>query len=132
MDYICRSKISFFIRGTRYSCNTLKFNTIPKEVISCTILKNFLAILNPLPINLGLHVTISTINDPLIIPIVPNGSSVSGYGHTKSKPVTIFPICGGEFLYLLSCSIVQTQKNIHRPTSNSHVIIPVVPDNFCV
>ena len=62
MDDIWRSRISLFIRVTKENSTIQKCNTISKEFISYTILRNYLAIINPNPINIGVDVTISNIN----------------------------------------------------------------------
>ena len=78
----------------------------PKVVTSCTILRNYIDILNPLPVNIGVYITRSANLVPLIVLQGPNDSGIAGYGHTPSKIIISLPICGGDFLYLLPCSTV--------------------------
>ena len=90
---------------------------MPKLVISYTILKKYLAILDPFPVNIGIQKTIPAITAPLIITIVPNDSSVDGYVHTKSKNITRTPIYRVDFLYLLPCSPIPSDKTYTDPIS---------------
>ena len=96
-------------RGTKKSSTPQKGNTLPKLFMSYTIHRNYLVILNTLPANIDVHVTISAITAPLIVSNGPNDSIVSGYLHTISKPIIILHICRGEFLYLIPCSIVSSE-----------------------
>ena len=90
-------------------------NTIAKVVISCTILRKYLAVLDPLPVNLGIHTTRSDIIAPLIIINSPDNSSLPGYGNTTSKPIIILLICGGKILYLLLCFTNLYDKKYTEP-----------------
>ena len=92
--------------------------------MSCNILRNYLVNINPHHANLSVHVTRSPINAPLIIIPGPNGSGISGYGNTKYKIITSLPICRGEFLYLLSCSIVLVSRLVEAETSTQHATFP--------
>ena len=94
INNVCRATISC-PKGAKESSTSRNGNTIPKKVTSCTILRNYLAILNPFPSNLGVYITRSAVPAPLAVPIGPNDSSVARYGHTTSKPITILPIPGG-------------------------------------
>ena len=122
----------FYIMCVKESSTTQKDNTRPRVVTRYTILRNYISILNSLPANFCVHVNISTINAPLIITPCPSYISVSGYGHTNSRPIIILPIYWGEFLYLLLCYTFQSEKNIYRLTVNTHVTIMKGFNNFCV
>ena len=119
-------------RGANESSTPWNGNDSPKHVISCTILRNYLDILNPLPVILGVHITRSASIALIVVKPGPDDRSIAGYGHTTSKPILGLPICGGEFLYLLPCSIVPYDENIYRPTAKAHVIIMGGPNNGCV
>ena len=133
INNICRSAIYLScIRGANDISNNRKGNPIPKLVIKCNILRNYLAILSPLPANIGVHVTKSSITAPIIVKNGSNDSSVSGYDHITYKIITSLPICGGEFLYLLPCSIVLSYEHIYIYTVKDHVIITGGTNNSCV
>ena len=109
-----------YLRGAKESSTPRNGNNIPKHVISCTILRNYLDILNPLPVNLGVHITRSACIALIVVKPGPNDSSISGYSHTTSKPILGLPICGGEFLYLLPCSIYPYDEDpLLKPMSSS-------------
>ena len=110
-------------RGAKEISTPQNGNTTPKLVISFTILRNYLAILGRPPVNLGVYITRSAIS----VVQGPNESSIAGYGHTPFKIIISLPICRGEFLYLLPCSIVLSDENIYRPTVSAYVII----DSLC-
>ena len=84
--------------------------------------QKYLAVIYPFPANIGVHITRSAINAPVIIINSPNDNNVTGYGHTNYKPITSLPIFGGAFLDLLPCSIVLSNKKIqtHYPHPCHH------------
>ena len=58
IDDLRRATILFSsMRGANDISIPRKGNTIPKLIIKCTILRNYLVILDPLPANLGVHIT---------------------------------------------------------------------------
>ena len=115
---IYRDTISLsFIRVAKERCTPQKVNTMPTSVISCTIPRNYLTILNPLPTNLGVHITIPAIavTTPLIVINISNDSSVARYSHNISKPITSLSICGGGFIYLFPFSIALSELMSSSP-----------------
>ena len=130
---VCRPTIFFScIRGAKESSTPRNGNASPKVVTSCTILRNYIDILNPLPVNRGVYITRSANLAPLIVPQGPNDSGIARYAHTPSKIIISLPVCGGEFLYLLPCSTVPSEKNIYRLTVRDHVTITGGSDNGCI
>ena len=88
--------------------------------------------MDPSTANIGVHVTRSVIISPPVSQTGPNDSSVTVYVHTTSKTIIILFICEGNFLYLLSCSIVTSDGNIYLPTVNTYVIIIGGTNNSCI
>ena len=127
INNVCRANIFFCPsgRGAKERITPQKVNTTPIVVITCTILRKYLAIIDPLTANLGLHITRSANNPPFLVINSPNSRSFTGYGHTNSKTITSLTIFGGAFMYLLPCTIVLSNKNIYIPTVHTHVIIKV-------
>ena len=104
INSVYRSTIFLFCiqgRGNKDISHRRKGNNLPKLVISYTIIRNYLVIINKIPANIYVHVTISNITEPLIALNGPNEIIFSGYVHTISKPIIILHRCRGEFLYLL-------------------------------
>ena len=119
-------------RGTKYISTPPKDNTSTEIVVSCTILKKYLVIIDPLPVNIGVQVTRSAINDPLIIIPGPNVNSVTRYGCTRSKLIMSLSIFRSEFLYLIPCYTIPSDKIIYITTVRAHDTIQGGTVNICV
>ena len=82
---VSRTTILSDQRGAKESSTTQNGNTIHKPFISCTIIRNYIEIIGPLPVNLGVHITRSAIKVPPVVLFGPNDSIGAGYVHATSK-----------------------------------------------